>query len=303
MNYIMNKASEANIGKNLVFDANENDFVNKVINESDNQLVLVDFWAPWCGPCKQLGPVLEEIVNEADGKIKLAKVNIDENQQIAAQLRIQSIPTVMGFLNKQISDGFQGSIPKSKIIEFIEKIIGEKLHKDHNNFYKEIEELISSKKYNETKDMIEDFLTENSNDVKAISFYIKCLIELKNFKEAKDFVSSLDDETLKDQNVQSSIKILEIKEKNIGGPEEEELENQYKNNPKDLDNILLLSEKYFSLNKSENSFELLLNEFINFKNKDREKIKETLIKYFDALGNEHESTKIYRRRLSTLLFS
>ena len=96
---------------------------------------MVDFWAPWCGPCKQLSPLLEEIANESKGKILIAKVNIDENQQIAAQLRIQSIPMVFAFKNKQIVDGFQGLIPKQKIIEFINKNLGEELGEDFSPFF------------------------------------------------------------------------------------------------------------------------------------------------------------------------
>ena len=88
--------------ENLIFDVSENDFVEKVIEKSENITVLVDFWAPWCGPCKQLTPLLEEVIKEADGSVCLAKINIDENKQLAAQFRIQSIPTVVAFYKKQI---------------------------------------------------------------------------------------------------------------------------------------------------------------------------------------------------------
>ena len=102
---------------NYIFDADENTFVEKVIEQSTDKIIIADFWAPWCAPCKQLTPVLEEIINETGGLIRLAKINIDENQQIAAQLRIQSIPTVFAFSNKKILDAFQGVLPKQKIME------------------------------------------------------------------------------------------------------------------------------------------------------------------------------------------
>ena len=107
----MNKVSE-------IMDVNEVDFQNNVIEASEDKLVIVDFWAPWCEPCKQLTPILEKVVKESQGKVVLAKVNIDENQQIASQLRIQSIPAVFAFKNKQIVDAFEGIIPEKKLIEF-----------------------------------------------------------------------------------------------------------------------------------------------------------------------------------------
>ena len=94
----------------------------KVIEASESKLIVVDFWAPWCGPCKQLTPILEKIISKSGDKVTLVKINIDENQQIAAQLRIQSIPTVYAFKDKQIVNAFQGVIPENQIIEFIRKM-------------------------------------------------------------------------------------------------------------------------------------------------------------------------------------
>ena len=110
--------------KNNILDVDEKSFQNTVIEASDKKLVLADFWAPWCEPCKQLTPILLNIAEENIEKVTLVKINIDENQQIAAQLRIQSIPAVYAFKNKQIADAFQGVQPQKKIIEFIlEKVV------------------------------------------------------------------------------------------------------------------------------------------------------------------------------------
>ena len=104
---------------NNIIDVNAVDFETKVLEESSNRLVVVDFWAPWCGPCKQLTPILEKVIASSSDKIVLAKINIDENQEIAAQLRIQSIPAVFAFKDKQLVDAFQGVIPETEIIKFL----------------------------------------------------------------------------------------------------------------------------------------------------------------------------------------
>ena len=108
----------------LVKDSSEATFMADVIEASREVPVIVDFWAPWCGPCKTLGPMLEKAVAEARGKVRMVKVNVDENQQIAAQLRIQSIPTVYAFFQGQPVDGFQGAVPQSEIKAFIDRLAG-----------------------------------------------------------------------------------------------------------------------------------------------------------------------------------
>ena len=117
-----------------IIEINESDFNEKVIEASKSILLLVDFWAPWCGPCKQLTPLLEKIIKKTGNKVILAKINIYDNQQIAAQLRIQSIPAVFAFKNGQQVDAFQGVIPENKIIEFVEKSLEEKLTREILSF-------------------------------------------------------------------------------------------------------------------------------------------------------------------------
>ena len=103
-------------------DVDMNNFMAEVIEGSSNSPVVVQFWAPWCGPCKQLGPVLEKVVAGKGGKVKLVRINIDDNQQIAQQMRVQSVPTVYGFVDGQPVDGFSGAQPESAVTQFVEKL-------------------------------------------------------------------------------------------------------------------------------------------------------------------------------------
>ena len=290
--------------KNInIFNINENDFNEKVIEASEEKIVLVDFWAPWCEPCKQLTPTLEKIVTEANGIVLLAKINIDENQQIAAQLRIQSIPTVMAFYKKQMANGFQGAIPKAKIMEFIEKVYGSPLPKSKNEFYLDVADNIKNNDFESALELIENFISENSEDPKAISLYIKCLYELKKLDDAKNFIDSLSEKTLSENEVKKEIKNFEMIKSASQSDSINDLEECYKNNPDKIENILKLSERYFYEKQIDNSLNLLIDSFLKFKNQEREKIKEKLLNFFDVLGNDNEKTIYYRRKLSSLLFS
>ena len=280
--------------------------MGKVIDASDATFdeitktgwVLVDFWAPWCGPCKQLTPVLEKIISSSPNKITLAKVNIDENQQIAAQLRIQSIPAVFAFKNKKVVNAFQGVISEKDFIDFIEKSGGKKLKEDLRNFYNEIKNLIDNKKFIEAKEKILVFFSENTGDAVAISLYLECLLGQKEFTEIDEFVSSLDEEMKKNQEIDKIIKKIKIVKGSKSSESIDILLEKNKSDPKNIKILLEIAEYYFSSGEYENAFPFLLNNY----SKDKEKIKKKLVEFFEALGNEHEATKTYRKQLSSLLF-
>ncbi len=282
-----------------IIDVDEADFNKKIIEASESKLIIVDFWAPWCGPCKQLTPILEKVVKKSTEKVILAKVNIDENQQIASQLRIQSIPTVFAFKNKQIVNAFQGILPETDIIKFIEKALGEKLEKDNSEFYQNIELLIKNKKFVDAKDALIEFISTNPKDIKSISLLLECMIETSEESEVSDFLSSLEDEVKNDKEIIKIVKRLEILKNNMSGPSIDALIEKLKTSPNDIDNILELSNKYFVSKKYDESFELLIESYP--KNKDR--VKKQLLDFFEALGGSNEKTVHYRKKLSSIMFS
>ena len=282
-----------------IIDVTETDFNNQVIEASENKLIVVDFWAPWCGPCKQLTPILEKIISKSGDKITLVKINIDENQQIAAQLRIQSIPTVYAFKDKQIVNAFQGVIPEGQIIEFIEKCLGSKINEDFTEFYNEIESAMAENKFEETKDTLLEFISKNSDEIKGICFYLECLIELKQFEEVEMFISSLEKDVQNKDEVKQVLKKMEIVKNNSSGPNINELLGKLEGEPNNIDLILEISDKYFSMKQYENGMDLLLKNYP--KNKDS--IKNKMVEFFAVLGNTDQVTIQYRKKLSQLMFS
>ena len=282
-----------------IIDVTEAEFNDQVIEASERKLIVVDFWAPWCGPCKQLTPILEKIISKSGDKITLVKINIDENQQIAAQLRIQSIPTVYAFKDKQIVNAFQGVIPEGQIIEFIEKCLGSKINEDFTEFYNEIESAMAENKFEETKDTLLEFISKNSDEIKGICFYLECLIELKQFEEVEVFISSLEKEVQEKDELKQVLKKMEIVKNNSSGPNINELLGKLESEPNNIDLILEISDKYFSMKQYENGMDLLLKNYP--KNKDS--IKNKMVEFFAVLGNTDQVTIQYRKKLSQLMFS
>ena len=282
-----------------IIDVTETEFNDQVIEASESKLIVVDFWAPWCGPCKQLTPILEKIISKSGDKITLVKINIDENQQIAAQLRIQSIPTVYAFKDKQIVNAFQGVIPEGQIIEFIEKCLGSKINEDFTDFYNEIKSAMAENKFEETKDTLLEFISKNSDEIRGICFYLECLIELKQFEEVEMFISSFEKDVQNKDEVKQVLKKMEIVKNNSSGPNINELLGKLESEPNNIDLILEISDKYFSMKQYENGMDLLLKNYP--KNKDS--IKNKMVEFFAVLGNTDQVTIQYRKKLSQLMFS
>ena len=230
---------EINVSNNIK-DVNTNNFMNDVIEASKDKPIIVDFWAPWCEPCKQLGPLLENAVKNQQEKITLAKIDIDQNEEIASQLKIQSIPTVYTFFKGQVVDGFQGSKTKSEIVEFVKKSVslsgpGEEVE----TLISMVELAVEKRNWIETMEIAEKILEADPESHIGFASLIKSMIGLNQFSDVREIVDALAKEIKESKPVTEALMSLEPSEKAFKAQENiEDLEIKIKNYPNNLDNIL-----------------------------------------------------------------
>ena len=281
-------------------DVSENTFAVDVIERSKEKIVIVDFWAPWCGPCKALTPILESQASKKIEHIEVVKVNIDENQTIASQLRIQSIPAVFAFSDGQPVDGFMGAKTEPEVEKFFEALI-KKFSKSSSSLYEEINNFLLEERFEEAKSAAVEIIKTNPS-AENYSLLIRSIIGLGDLKEAQQVIESLTPELLKDTNVKNAISSYElIKNNKIEGSKEDTLD-KIKENPSDLDSKIDYSKILFN----ENNFAECIDVLLEIYKKDKEwkdgYAKKQLLSIFEHLGSENELSKKGRRALTSLIF-
>ena len=279
-------------------------FMQEVIEASKEKPILVDFWAPWCSPCKQLGPILENAVSKTNGKLLLVKVNIDENQAIAGQLQIQSIPTVYAFYQGQPVDGFQGNLPESQINEFIDKII--KLSgpgKEIEEYLKILNESISKEQWDNVIEISSGILKSDLENVEANVGLLKSYLGLKQFDKAKELTKSFSEKLKNNKIIKDSIELIDVSEKSFKASSQLDLLKEKLNkNPNDLQVNLDLSTALFGSGEILESYELLLSSIKNDPNWNDQAARKQLLQFIQTDGINSEEAKQARRKLSSILF-
>jgi len=289
-----------------IIDVSSQDFMTEVIEASNEKPVIVDFWAPWCGPCKQLMPVLEKCVAEAGGAVKLAKVNIDENQAIAAQLRVQSVPTVYAFIGGQPVDGFAGAQPESAVRQFVDRLVEQAggAASSVDDLLAAAEDAINAREFASASAIYQDVLAQNPESTEAMGGLIRCLTGAGEFKPARDMLAAMTDEMQASDPVQQAVKSLDMAERGAEAAGRlAELEARAAADAKDIQARYDLALAQYGAGMSEEAIESLLACMRMDRSWNDDAARLQLLEIFNALGPAAPEVIAGRRKLSSLLFS
>ncbi|MGB9327022.1 MAG: thioredoxin [Pseudolabrys sp.] len=287
----------------VVKDTTTQGFMKDVIEESKHQPVLVDFWAPWCGPCKQLTPVLEKAVKAAKGKVKLTKMNIDEHPAIPGQMGIQSIPAVIAFSNGQPVDGFMGALPESQVMAFLERITKGADGAEEKDLLKVADTTLAEGNAAGAAELYAQILAEDSSNVQALAGLARCYVGTGALDQAKQTLALVPEAKRNDAAVAAARAALEVAEqaKSIGPVAD--LEQKVLANPLDHQARFDLAVALNANGKREDAVKHLMEIVKRDRKWNDDGARKQLVQFFEAWGATDPATVEGRKRLSSLLFS
>ncbi len=278
----------------VTIDASEADFQQSVIEESKKRLVLVDFWAPWCGPCRSLTPVIEKLAQEYAGRFLLARVNSDENQSLAGQFGVRSIPNVKAFSDGKMVDEFAGAVPEGTVRQFIERLLPSPAEEQRRTAM----QAYASGNADAALASLDAAQSLEPNDDNIRLDRAEILIDLARSEDAEALLDELAPLAKLDSRVEHLRALLTFSDTGQAGVSTDQLEARVSQNSTDLDARLTLAKQYVAAKQ----FEPALNHLLEIIQTDRQfgedAGRKTMLAVFELLGNEHQLTRQYRRLLA-----
>ena len=301
----MLELNQSNSEEILIKDVNEDTFMDDVIEASKSSPIVVDFWAPWCGPCKTLGPALEAEVKATNGKIKMVKIDIDQNQNLASQMRIQSIPAVFAFVDGQPIDGFMGAKAPSELKVFIEKLL-EKVTDDEGDLSEAIavaDEMLKAEEFDDAAETFEAILGEDPNSSLAFVGLFKSKMGAKKLDDAKKMLEEIPDALKNKSEILALQAQIELTNQAEGIAELSDLRKLLSTDINNHQVRFDLALALFTKGETSEAIQELLAIFRVDQEWNDDAARQQLFKFFDILGGEDPITLSGRRQLASMLFA
>jgi putative thioredoxin len=299
----MNVGLAAAAADGLVKDTTTQTFMKDVIEESRRQPVLVDFWAPWCGPCKQLTPVLEKVVRSAKGAVKLVKMNIDDHPAIAGQMGIQSIPAVIAFVNGQPADGFMGALPEGQVTAFLERVTKKEIHDEEKELLKAADAALVAGDPAGAARLYSEVLADDPDNVHALAGLARSYLEAGSIEQAKHTLAQVPEAKRNETGVAAARAALEVAEQAAHLGPLADLEQKVAANPLDHQARYDLAIALNGNNRRQEALDHLIEIVRRDRKWNDDAARKQLVQFFEAWGPTDEHTVSGRRRLSSILFA
>ena len=288
----------------VVSDATTASFMSDVVEASRTTPVIVDLWAPWCGPCRQLGPVLEKVVGEAGGAVRLVKVDIDQNPEIAQSLRVQSIPAVFAFKDGQPVDGFAGAVPESQVREFVSRLAGgANAASPLDDLLAQAGEMAENGNHRGAAGLYSQILGHAPGDVRALAGLATCLVETGDTDRAREMISGLDDEQRRSPEIERVLARIDLADAGAEAGDAAALRRRVEAEPADPEARYDLAMALYGAHDREGAIEQLLESIRIDRSHNDEAARKQLVKLFGVFGHSDPLTVSARKRLSSILFS